>query len=150
MKTKPKQRQTNQARTPPMPPAPATSWKRRVLLGLMLIVVAAGVWGLFEFVIWNRIPAELVGKWEIMEGPDEGGTVDFYPNGSMVAHVNLAGRLGVIEAKIRVDEKKIYVTTRHQQTGEEGTRVQTIKSLEGDRLVLQDEKGNLVKLQRAE
>ena len=64
--------------------------------------------------------------------------------------MNLAGKLGIIEAKIRVDEKKIYVTTRRQQTGEEGTRVQTIKSLEGDRLVLQDEKGNLLKFKKAE
>ena len=133
-----------------MPRLPTTSWTRRVLLGAMLIVVAAGVWGLFEFVIWNNIPAELVGKWEIMEGPDEGGTVDFYRNGSMVAHVNRAGMLGITEARIRVDEKKIHVTTRRRETGEELTRVQTIKLLEGDRLVLQDEKGNLLKLRRAE
>ena len=133
-----------------MPRLPTTSWTRRVLLGAMLIVVAAGVWGLFEFVIWNNIPAELVGKWEIMEGPDEGGTVDFYRSGSMVAHVNLAGKLGIIEARIRVEDNKIHVTTRHQQTGAEGTRVQTIKSLDGDRLVLQDENGNLLKLIRAD
>jgi hypothetical protein len=133
-----------------MPRAPATTWKRRLVLGLMLILVAAGVWSLFEFVIWNKIPAELVGKWEIMEGPDEGGTVDFFRNGNMVAHVNSAGKLGIIEAKIRVEERKIHVTTRHRQTGEEGTRVQSIKSLEGDRLVLQDERGILLKLRRTE
>ena len=127
-----------------------SSWKRRALLGFCLLLAAGGTWAVLEFVVWNKLPAELVGKWVVMDGPDEGGTIDFYRNGSMVAKVNQGGFEGIIEARVRVEENKIHVTTRHQKTGEEATRVQTIKSLNGNRLVLQDQRGMSIKLERAD
>jgi uncharacterized protein (TIGR03066 family) len=112
-------------------------------------VAFAGTWAVLERVVWARVPSELVGKWVVTDGPDEGGTVDFYRNGTMVAKVNNGGFEGIIEAKICVEGKKIHVTTRHRQTGEEGTRVQTIKVLDATRLVLEDERGMSVNLERA-
>lgn len=124
--------------------------KGKLILFLALIVAGVGAWVFFEFVVWGNVPSELVGKWVVTEGPDEGGTIDFYRKGKMVAHVNLEGKLGIIEAKIKVEDKKIIATLTNKFTGEEGTRVQTIKILDAKRLVLEDERGNLIKLKRAE
>ncbi len=121
-----------------------------IFLGLGLVLAAGGTWAFFEYVVWNTVPRELVGKWVVTEGPDEGGTIDFFRGGTMVARVNLQGKLGIIEAKIRVEDGKIIATLKNQLTGELGTRVQTIKVLDAKRLVLQDERGNLIKLERAD
>jgi uncharacterized protein (TIGR03066 family) len=131
-------------------PVPGRKVARRKWLLLVLVgaLVGIGTWALFEFVLWSRVPPELVGKWVVMEGPDEGGTVDFYRGGSMVAKVNHGGMQGIIEATVRVEGNKIYVTTRHRETGERGTRVQTIKSLDQNHLVLEDERGMSVRLER--
>ena len=124
-------------------------FRRWAILGFCLLLAFGGTWAFSVFVLWNRVPSELVGKWVVMEGPDEGGTVDFNPSGAMVAIVNKGGFEAKIEARIRVDGKKIHVTTWHRETGEEGTRIQTIKVQEADRLVLEDERGTSIKLKRA-
>jgi hypothetical protein len=151
---KSRQAKNQSANNPDAPNAatvPQGRWPlpRWIVLGLCLLLAAGGTWAFFEFVIWNKVPSELVGKWVVMEGPDEGGTIDFYRKGTMVAKVNQGGFEGIIYAAIRVEDKKIHVTTRHQKTGEEGTRVQTIRTLEANRLVLEDERGTSIMLQRA-
>jgi hypothetical protein len=128
---------------------------RWIVLGLGLILATIGSWALMEFVVWNKVlwgelPGELMGKWVVTEGPDEGGTIDFYRNGTMVAVVNLQGKTGVVNARIRVEDKKIHATVTNRDTGEEGTRVQTIKILTNQRLVLEDERGNPIRLKKAE
>jgi hypothetical protein len=140
--------------TPPVTNAGGNN-RRWVVLGLGLIVAAGGSWALMEFVVWNKVfwnemPAELVGKWVVTEGPDEGGTIDFYRNGNMVAVVNLQGKTGIVKASIRVEEKKIHATLTNQLTREKGTRIQTIKVLTNERLVLEDELGNSIKMRRAD
>ncbi len=137
---------------PKMPPKtlPARSSAKLWGLAALCLLVAGGTWAVLEFVVWNTVPSALVGKWVVTEGPDEGGTIDFYRGGTMVARVNLQGRLGIIEAKIRVEDDKIIATLKNHQTGELGTRVQTIKVLDGRRLVLEDEHGNLIKLEKAD
>ncbi len=109
------------------PRPPASGYRGRLLLILCALAAAAGTWGFLEFVLWNKIPAELVGKWVVVEGPDEGGTVDFYRGGTMVAIVNNDGYQGIMKGTIRIEGKTIYVTSRHQQTGQTGTRAQKIK-----------------------
>jgi len=151
MKSKERNRAKNQVKASPQHPVPAgASSKRPLLLALALVLAAGGTWAVLEFIVWNKVPAELVGKWVITEGPDEGGTIDFHRNGTMVGKVNLGGKEGIIKATIRVEERTIHVTTRHQQTGEEGTKVQLIKLLDEKHLVLQDEHGTLLRLERAE
>ena len=148
-----------QARKDPTTTSPVKSGGdhglRWALLGLALVLATGGFWALMEFVVWNKVlwgemPGELVGKWVVTEGPDEGGTIDFYRDGTMRAVVNLQGKTGIVNARIRVEDKKIHATVTNQLTGEEGTRVQTIKVLSNERLVLEDERGNSIKLKRAE
>jgi uncharacterized protein (TIGR03066 family) len=151
MKSKTKDRRKKQP-TPQRPPAPRRGLSGPGMLGLALamLLVAGGTWALFEYVIWNTTPPELVGKWVVMRGPQDGATFDFYRNGTMVGHVNLDGQEGRVEARIRVEDKKIYATTRHPTTGEELTRVQTVVTLTGRNLVLRDEQGELLVMERAE
>jgi uncharacterized protein (TIGR03066 family) len=116
---------------------------------LLGVLAGVGTWALFEFVLSSRVPSELVGKWVVKGGPDDGGTIDFRRNGTMVAQVNNGGMLGVIEARVRVAGKKLFVRTTNQETGEEGMRVQTIKTLDEHNLVLEDELGMSVRLEKA-
>jgi uncharacterized protein (TIGR03066 family) len=150
MNSKERIRPKNQVKPSPRPTPARGSWKRPLLLALAVLVAAGGTWVVLEFLVWNKVPAELVGKWVVTEGPDEGGTIDFYRNGTMVGTVNNRGLTDIIKGKVRVEDKKIYVTTRHQQTGAEGTKVQLIKVLDEKHLILQDERGTLLRLERAE
>jgi uncharacterized protein (TIGR03066 family) len=128
---------------------PGGNAKRWVLLGLAMLLAFGSTWAFLEKFVWATTPSELVGKWVVTEGADEGGTVDFYSNGDMIATVNKQEMAFIIKAKIRVEDKKLYVTTKHETTGKLGLRVQTIKVLSGNYLVLEDERGKSVKMKRA-
>jgi uncharacterized protein (TIGR03066 family) len=151
MKSKTKQQRKHQpVRPPQMAPRGAGSSRRLLLLALAVLAVGAGTWALFEYVIWNTTPPELVGKWLVVRGPQDGATFDFYRNGTMVGHVNMDGREGIVSARIRVEGDRIYATTRHPVSGEELTRVQTIERISRKNLVLKDERGEVLVMERAE
>jgi len=148
MRSKTKQQRKNKHEKPTPQTPPGIFRRSYLIMAVGMLAAGVGTWALFEYVIWNPIPSELLGKWIVTEGPDEGGTIDFYRGGTMVAHVNLNGKLGIIEAKVRVEDGKIIATLRNELTGEMGTRVQTIKQLDRWRLVLEDERGNRIYLKR--
>jgi uncharacterized protein (TIGR03066 family) len=117
----------------------------------LAVVAGIGSWALFENIIWSRIPPELVGKWEVIGGEQDGATFDFYPNGAMVGNVKSpAGRRNVIHASIRVDGNKILSTTRHPDTGQPMTMVLVIKTMKPSELVVEDEEGKIMNMKRAE
>jgi uncharacterized protein (TIGR03066 family) len=146
-----KPKPTHQQARKPDKAESAKSWLPRWAVIALCLVLAGGCTLAFcEYFVFSKIPTELVGKWVVIEGPDQGGTVDFYRTGTMVAKVNQGGREGIIDATIRVEENKIYVTTRHQQTGQEGTRVLTIDTINERQLVVVDEHGKFVKMERAQ
>jgi uncharacterized protein (TIGR03066 family) len=131
--------------------APARSFfSRGWFLVLAGILVGVGTWALFEMVIWNQVPSELVGKWVVTEGPQEGATFDFKRNGTMVGKVNAAGREAILDARIRVEDKKIYSTTTNPQTGKDDTAVLTIRTLTARELIVEDSQGKVLKMRRAE
>ena len=101
-----------------------------------------------EYVVWNTVPPELVGRWVVSEGPDRGQTLDFHRGGTLIATVTQETKVGVVEARIRVDGKKITATLTNQITGERGTRTQTIRHLDARNLVLEAEGGMVIKLHR--
>lgn len=137
------------ARTPP-PPTPASSpWPRRLLLILLAVLATGGAWAVAEFVMEPTIPRELVGKWVVVEGPQEGATFDFFRDGTMVGKVNLGGKEGIIKATVRVEGNKILSTTKNPQTGKDDTRTQVIRTLNDKELVVEDEQGKLLKMERA-
>jgi hypothetical protein len=140
------------AKRAPNPRTPVR--QRRTLRGTLIVVLCAllvggATWALFEFVIWNTTPTELVGKWVVTEGPQEGATFDFYRGGRMVGVVNVGGKEGIVEARIRVEDNKIFSTTRNPNTGRDDTRVLVIRRLSATDLVLEDEQSGLLKMERA-
>ncbi len=125
-------------------------WKRRLLLGLAALLAATSVWAFFEFVVWSQIPSELVGKWVVLEGPQEGATFDFFRGGTMKGKVNIEGREGIVNGHVRLDGKNLLWTTKHSQTGAEDTRSKFIRTLTAKNLVLEDQQGGLLKMERAD
>jgi uncharacterized protein (TIGR03066 family) len=122
-----------------------------LILGVVLAGAGAfgGTWAFCEFVLWNRVPSELVGKWVVTEGPQEGATFDFYRNGNLRARLNAGGREAIMEARVRVEDKKIYSTTTNPNTGQDDTKVLMIRTLTARELVVEDEQGTVMKMQRA-
>lgn len=136
-------------KAPPQPPRP-NPWPRLFALGLCLVVSAAATWAVFEYVVWNRLPALLVGKWVVEGGDQDGATFDFLRDGRMVGRINVQGKQGVINARVKVEGVTLFATTRNPTTGQDETRTQIIKSLTNRALVLQDDRGNLLSMVRAD
>jgi uncharacterized protein (TIGR03066 family) len=124
---------------------------RSVLIGVLCALAAfGGTWALFEYVVWNTVPAELVGKWVVTEGQQEGATFDFFRGGTMVGTVNVGGKEAIVNARIRVEDKKIFSTTMNPNTGRGDTRVLTIRRLSATALVIEDAESGLLKMERAQ
>jgi uncharacterized protein (TIGR03066 family) len=113
-------------------------------------VAFGGTWAFLERVVWARVPSELVGKWVVTEGPQEGATFDFYRSGSMVGRVNAGGNEAVVNARIRVEDNKIYSTTTNPHTGRDETMILTIRTLTARELVVEDQQGKVLRMERAE
>src|SRR5258708_2463646 len=64
-----------------------TGVPRWAIIVICLLVAAGGTWSVFEFVVWAKLPAELVGKWEVTEGPQRGAIFNFARNGTLEAHL---------------------------------------------------------------
>jgi hypothetical protein len=119
-------------------------------MALVGLTIASGTWALFELVVWNQLPSELVGKWVVTEGPQEGATFDFYRTGTMVGRINADGKEAIVKARIRVEDKKIYSITTNPHTGRDDTTVLIIRTLTSTRLDVEDSQGKLLKMERAE
>jgi uncharacterized protein (TIGR03066 family) len=135
---------------PAQPGPPGTGSRRKwIIVALVGLVAFVGIWAIFERVVWARVPSELVGKWVVTEGPQEGATFDFYRNGTMVGKVNAGGKEAIVGARVRVEDKMIYSTTRNPHTGEDDTTVLTIRTLTARELVVEDKQDQVMKMERA-
>ncbi|HZZ82811.1 MAG TPA: hypothetical protein VFE62_30205 [Gemmataceae bacterium] len=133
----------------PLPKPPAPPPGRRWLLAAMLCLLIASItWAVFEFIVWNRLPANLVGTWEVTDGPEVGSVVEFHRSGKMIGHVNQNGNLSLVRAMVRVEGNKLYSTTWHPTTGQEMTTEQTIQTMTARNLVLADKKGTVLNFRR--
>ena len=124
------------------------TWKRHLLLALLALLIASSVVAFFEFVV-PQVPSELIGKWVVVEGPQEGATFDFFRNGTMQGRVNMGGKEGIVDARIRVHGKNLVSATKHPLTGAEDVRTQIIRTLTAKELVLEDQQGKLLKMKPA-
>ena len=138
--------------TPQALPKPAAKRSMRtwVVLGLILLLSGVVSWAFMEYVVWNRLPGDLVGKWEVTSGPPElqEAVFDFYRNGKMVGHLNDQGNLRIMIGEVNVEDNKFYVTTRRPSTGETHVNTQTIRSLTHNQFTLVDEKGRTTQMVR--
>jgi len=141
-------RKTNQAPRPTPHSAPGSVLVRWVVPILCLLLAAGGTWGVMEFVVWNKLPGDLVGKWEVQGGDQDGATFDFFRNGTMVARINVRGKLEFVKADVAVEGDGLFVTTRSPIDNREMTKRHTIKVLSANRLVLEDERKNVLTMER--
>lgn len=152
IKTSPKANKATRDSQSATPSAKGThgSIQRWVLLGLCLLCAGGGTWALLEFVVWNNLPSELVGKWDVVEGPPayQEGVFEFARSGKMVGHLNDNGNLRVMHAEAQVEENKLVITTRHPVTGARHVSVQTIRTMNNRELVVADEQGGIIKMVR--
>jgi uncharacterized protein (TIGR03066 family) len=136
---------------PPVPPARRPLLSRWALILLCLVLAGGGgTWAVTENVIFSRLPLELLGKWVVQGGPQDGATFDFYRNGSMVARLNNNGQEALVKARAAVEGKKLLTTTRNPRSGKDETRTSTIRELTRTSLVLETEQGEVFRMSRAE
>ena len=141
----------NAVQNEPAPPAVHSSrlwrWTR---IGIVVAVTSLGTWAVLEYVVLSKLPRALVGKWVVDGGEQEGATFDFYRNGRMIGRMNVKGREGIIDARVRVDGDKLLTTTRNPKTGQKETRPQSIQVLTERNMTLVDEQNQILRLKRAE
>ena len=119
------------------------------MIGSCLVVAGGGTWALCEFVIFNNLPPELVGKWVVEGGEQDGATFDFSRLGSLEAHMNNKGREVVLKGKAAVEGKKLLITTQNPNTRQEETRASTIRELTATGLIVEFETGEVFRMGRA-
>jgi hypothetical protein len=152
-----RQRQTRQTAPGSAGPqggkGPRRRWTRITLclilpLGLLLAVV--GTWAVLEFVLWNQVPAALVGTWQVTEGPMAGGTFTFSRRGTVAIHAHGEGTNFAVNARVVVAGKVLLTVSQDPQTGQEQTRKSTIQELTASSLVLRLENGEVLRMARKE
>lgn len=119
------------------------------LIVLCVVLAGGATWAAFEFVILSKLPNELVGKWVVVGGKQDGATFDFSRGGRMVARLNNNGQEATIDAALAVEGSTLLVTTQHPQSKVADTRKIKIVELTDSKLILQDEQGDLWKMDRA-
>ncbi len=139
----------------PRPTSPSSTpfpFRRWAILVFCLLLAFGGTWAFCVFVLWNRVPSELVGKWAVTEAPFEykEATFQFFRSGYMEGRVDVGGdNIHIIKSTIRVQGKNIIVTSKHPKTGEEDVQVQIIRKLTDNELEVEDAKGKSMKMKRA-
>ena len=119
-------------------------------LVLCLLVAGSGTWAIMEFVVWNKLPSALVGKWVVVGGEQDGATFDFFRNGTMQGRINMGGNEGIINAHVAVEENTLFITTHNPRNGREETKKHVIQTLNARELVLQDDRNNTFRMERAD
>jgi uncharacterized protein (TIGR03066 family) len=115
---------------------------------LCMAIAATATFLVFENFVLSKVPRAMLGKWVVTEGEMEGATLEFFRDGTMLAKVDVNGKEGVINAKVRADDNTVWSTTTSLMTGREVTDTQTIISLTDTEFVLEDKKGTLIKMER--
>lgn len=141
------------------PTSTKASSKWRWLIALAFVAFSgAGSYAILHYFVLTRIPHVMVGTWLVMkvkttEGAMadqslKGGTLEFRRDGTMTGTINMEGKKGTINANVEVEEKTLRITTVNPNNGQKVTDVQTIRTLEGDRFVIEDRKGTILMMER--
>jgi uncharacterized protein (TIGR03066 family) len=134
------------------PAAPKPARNVRVVLVSVMLLLFLGAFGLTYIVslyVLPRVPRELVGTWQVVEGDMKGATLEFSPLGSGSATMfNKQGKKEVAESSVRVRGKRIFMTYKAPGTGQEDKVIQTIVKLTDDELVIRDQDQTTYKMIR--
>jgi hypothetical protein len=123
-----------------------SAWKNWLALIVCLLFAGVGTWGVLAFFVWENLPPALIGKWEVQDGPMQGGTFEFARDGTLEIRVNDGKQF---KARARVDGKTLVQTTQDPASLREETRKSTIQELTPNTLVLELERGAVLRMARA-
>jgi hypothetical protein len=121
-----------------------------ILFGLLLALAGLGTLAVLEFTIWNKIPPALVGLWEIDGGPQKDTTFEFFRNGTLEVHLQEKKRDIAYKTQVHVRDRTLLETKKDPLTREEKTSESRIRELTADTLILETEKGDVLKMVRIE
>jgi hypothetical protein len=119
--------------------------KNWVALILCLLFAVGGMWAVLEIFVWHKLPTALVGAWEVQGGPMQGGTFEFLADGSLTIRTNQGPDMN---ARAAVEGKTLLTTTQNPGTLRDETRKCTIQELTPTSLVLELERGDVLKMVR--
>jgi hypothetical protein len=100
----------------------------------------------------------MVGTWVVMEvkiGRGDksnealkGGRFVFGRDGTLIVQNHMDGKWYTIKATVEVEEETLRITSINPNNGQPVTDVQTIRTLEADRFVIEDRKGTVLMMER--
>jgi uncharacterized protein (TIGR03066 family) len=132
---------------------PASS-KRR-FAGFLLICLlgsAAVSYVAFKYiapsVVAPSIPSELVGAWEVVDGNLKGATLEFTWHGTAIATSFTKNVKEVTTSTVKLEGKRLFMSTEDPRTRKTDTVVQTIINLTDNELVFRDEDKNIYRMVR--
>jgi hypothetical protein len=119
-----------------------------VWLAFIVIVAGGGTLAVFELFVWNKVPPELVGAWDVEGGPLAGGTFDFSRNGNLLMRFKKQGQQITLKGRVAVEDKTLYTTTHNAQTGHDETTQSVIRELTARSLIIELDSGDVIKMGR--
>jgi hypothetical protein len=131
-------------------PSSALAASTCVLIALALLLACVGTLSALEFFVWNKIPPELVGVWEFSDGPQKHGTFEFSRNGTMELRTYNKKKPLTTKAAASVRDKTLFITEKATLGREQTTTEAIIRELTADTLILELEKGEVLKMVRVE
>jgi uncharacterized protein (TIGR03066 family) len=118
-----------------------------VIMVLCLFGAAVISFVVFRFVV-PPVPRELVGDWQVTEGPLRGATLEIRAEGIAIATISRDRKKLITKSSVRVQDKQILLTTQDDKSGELETVTQSILKLTDNELVIQDEDQNVYRMRR--
>jgi uncharacterized protein (TIGR03066 family) len=134
--------------TPDQPrnqPKASRRWLVWLLAGCCLVGAGLATYYLVDYVLWPRIPRELVGKWQVSGGPQNGVILEFQANGAFQATLMEGIKGGVVFARAEVDGHLLHIVSENRETGQQITKTHTIKKLTENELYLEDPTGSVIR-----
>src|SRR5258708_20570606 len=99
-------------------------------------------------VLAPSIPPELVGTWQVMDGPMQGATLEFSWHGSARAVLYKEGKKQITNSSAELKGKVLFLTTRDAATGKDEVLTQTVLQMTQDELVFRDEDHQVYRMKR--
>jgi uncharacterized protein (TIGR03066 family) len=145
------ERKARQAAARPVRPqgGNVSRWRWALIAGGLLLA-GGGTWAVLENFVWLKVPAALVGTWEVSEGAMARGTFAFARDGTVAIHADAGGTDYIVTGRATVDGKTLSMTSRDTRTRREQTRTSTIHELTATTLVLELENGQVLRMVRRE
>ena len=121
-----------------------------ILLGLSLALAGVGTLAVLEFTLWNKVPPALVGLWEVQEGPQKDSTYEFFRNGTMEVWRQSKKKDVVHKMQVTVRGRTLVTREVNPLNREESKDESKIRELTANTLILEHEKGDVLKMVRLE